>query len=33
MLWKVMNEEKFGERLSLPEEEAWYQFCLVVKIF
>ena len=27
-----MNEERFGERLTLSEKEAWYQFCLVVKI-
>ena len=29
-IWKLMNEERFGKRLSSSEKEAWYQFCLVV---
>ena len=32
-IWKLMNEERFDERLSLSKNKAWYQFCLVVKIF
>ena len=23
-IWQLMNEERFGERLTLPEKEAWY---------
>ena len=32
-IWKLMNEERFDERQSSSEKEAWYQFCVVVKIF
>ena len=32
-IWKLINEEWFGETLSSLEKEPWYQFCLVVKIF
>ena len=31
-IWKLMNEERFGERLSSSEKEALYQFCVVIKI-
>ena len=25
-IWKLISEERFGERLSLSENKAWYQF-------
>ena len=32
-VWKLLNEEIMGERLSSSEKKALYQFCLVVKFF
>ena len=31
-IWKLMNEESFGARLSSSEKKPWYQVCLELKI-